>query len=86
MEKISLLRRKIDRIDDHILNFLKKRVEICKSIGKIKKENGMPILDLEREKERYSYITTKAAELDLNPQKIKAIYKEIISTCTAVQE
>ncbi|MFW6110795.1 MAG: chorismate mutase [Thermoproteota archaeon] len=86
MEKISLLRRKIDRIDDHILTFLKKRVEICKSIGKIKRESGMPIRDLEREKERYSYITTKAGELELDPQKIKAIYTEIISACIAVQK
>lgn len=86
MEKILSWRRKIDKIDEEILNFLKKRVEICKSIGEIKREHRIPIRDLKREEERYAYIIKRAAELELDPQKTKEIYQEIIAICTDVQE
>lgn len=86
MEKISSLRRKIDKIDEEILNFLRKRVETCKSIGEIKREHQIPIRDLKREKERYTYITKRATELDLNPQKTKAVYQKIIALCINAQK
>ena len=86
MEKISPLRKKIDEIDEQILHFLKERVEICKTIGAAKREHGIPIRDRQREEEQYRYVVRRASELKLDPQEVKAIYREIIAMGVHAQE
>jgi len=86
LEKVLPLRRKINEIDEQILNFLKKRVEVCKVIGKTKRNHGIPVRDRQREDEHYRYIMRKALELGLDPHEVKAVYQEIIAMCINVQE
>ena len=86
MERILSLRRKIDKIDEQILRFLKERVEVCRSIGKTKREHGIPIRDYEREDELYANIMRRASELGLNPREVKAVYREIVAMSMRVQE
>ena len=85
MERILALRKKVYEIDEKILGFLKERVEVCKSIGAIKREHGIPIRDYQREDEVYTNIMKKASELELNPQEVKAIYQEIIAMSAHAQ-
>ncbi|MDH5770915.1 MAG: chorismate mutase [Candidatus Bathyarchaeota archaeon] len=86
MEKILSLRRKIDEIDEQILRFLKERVEVCRSVGKMKREHGLPVRDYEREDELYANVMRRASELGLNPQEVKAVYREIIAMSIRAQE
>ncbi|MGQ9459671.1 MAG: chorismate mutase [Candidatus Bathyarchaeaceae archaeon] len=86
MEKILSLRRKIDEIDEQILLFLKERVEVCRSIGKTKREYGIPVRDHQREDELYANVVRRASELGLNPREVKAVYREIIAMSTRAQE
>jgi len=86
LERILALRKRVDEIDKKILYFLKKRVEVCKSIGAIKLENGVPIRDRRREDEVYTNIRRKASELELNPQEVEAVYQEIMTMSTHAQE
>jgi len=51
MEEISKLREKIDTLDDAILILLADRFKYSTEIGKIKKENNLPILQNNREEE-----------------------------------
>jgi len=46
---IANLRKKIDGIDLEIQKLLKKRIEIAKKIGEIKKESNLAIANLNRE-------------------------------------
>jgi len=80
------LRRKIDEIDEQILRFLKERVEVCRSVGKMKREHGLPVRDYEREDELYANVMRRASELGLNPQEVKAVYREIIAMSIRAQE
>ncbi|MEM2103332.1 MAG: chorismate mutase [Candidatus Bathyarchaeia archaeon] len=86
MDRITILRGKIDEIDGEILNLLKERVETSRLIGKIKKEIAMPIRDPEREREKYQCILRQASELGLNVEVIREIYKNIISMSVKAQE
>jgi chorismate mutase len=86
LERISALRKKVDEIDEKILCSLKERVEVCKSIGAIKREHGIPIRDYEREDEVYHNILRKVSELELNPKKVRAIYRKIIAMSAHAQE
>jgi len=86
LEKILPLRKKVDEIDEQILRFLKERVEVSKSIGKMKREHGIPVRDYKRENEQYKNVMTKASKLGLNPNEVKAIYREIIAMSIHAQE
>ena len=86
MERISALRNKVDEIDEKILCSLKERVEVCKNIGAIKREHGIPIRDYEREDEVYANILRKVSELELNPQEVRAIYRKIMAMSAHAQE
>ena len=48
---ISGWRRKIDEIDEKILELLNKRAECAVAIGAIKRENKMPVISKDRENE-----------------------------------
>jgi len=86
MERISSLRKRIDEIDEKILCLLKERVEVCENIGLIKREQGIPVRDRQRENEQFTRITGKASKLGLKPQEVKTVYKEIIAMSIRAQE
>jgi chorismate mutase len=86
MEDIKQWRKRIDEVDEQILQALSKRTEICKSIGLAKKKHGIPIQDFPRENDVYAHIKKKAAELGLDPAHVEAIYRQIVNMCSAVQE
>ena len=86
MEEIKQLRKRIDEVDEQILQSLSKRAEICKSLGSAKKKHRIPIQDLPRENDVYAHIKKKAAALGLEPAHLEAIYRHIVNMCSAVQE
>jgi chorismate mutase len=52
----------------------------------VKKKRGMEVKDASREKDVYKKVKEKSAELCLDPQKVEAVYREIVNMCSAVQE
>jgi len=85
-DEIQQLRKKVDQIDEQILNALRERTEICSAIGLVKKKNGLQIKDASRENEVYMRVKEKAVEFHLDPMKVEAVYREIVNMCSAVQE
>ncbi len=79
------LRKKIDAIDENLIILLKDRIELCKRIGKIKKETGLAVKDLRREDAVYVHIMAKALESGLDPQKVESIFKQIIALGVSIQ-
>ena len=79
------LRKKIDAIDEKIVLLLKDRIEFCKHIGDIKEKNRLSVRDHRREDEVYLNIMAKALESGLDPQKVEAIFKDIIALAVFVQ-
>jgi chorismate mutase len=86
LEKISRLRKEIDNLDGKILRLLSERVEICRSIGSLKKEHKIAVKDAYRESEVYAHVRRKAAEFALDPAQVKAVYRQIINMCSTAQE
>ena len=79
------LRKKIDAIDEKIVLLLKDRMYLCKCIGAIKGKNGLAVKDHRREDEVYLHAMAKALEMGLDPQKVEAIFKDIIALGVFVQ-
>jgi chorismate mutase len=79
------LRKKIDAVDAKIVLLLKERMDICKSIGALKVKNGLAVKDHRREDEVYLHVMAKALESGLDPQKVEAVFKDIIALGVFVQ-
>jgi chorismate mutase len=86
LERILALRKKVDEVDERILYCLRERVDICKIIGDIKRKNGIPIRDFQREDDVYSNIFRRASELRLNSDEVRAIYQKIMDMSTHAQK
>ncbi len=86
MEDVQRLRKKIDTLDENILRLLGERSEICRSIGLLKKENGLPITDVARENEVFTTVKGKAPDFGLDSDLIEAIFRQIVNMCSSVQE
>lgn len=85
MEDVKKLRKKIDEVDEQILLSLGDRTKICRLIGLLKKKQGLPVRDYQRENDLYVNVTKKAVKLGLDPTRVEAIYRQIIEMCAAVQ-
>jgi chorismate mutase len=85
LENIVTLRKKIDTVDEKIVLLLKERMNHCKQIGAIKGKNGLAVKDTRREDEVYLHVMAKALESGLDPQKVEAIFKDIIALGVFVQ-
>jgi len=85
VQEIKQLRKRIDEVDEQILQSLSKRAEICRSIGLVKEKHGIPVQDFPRETDVYEHVREKAAELGLDPSHVEAIYLQIVNMCSAVQ-
>ena len=86
MQEIKQLRKRIDEVDEQILQSLSERAEICRSIGLVKEKHGIPIQDFPRENDVYTNIREKASELGLDPAHVEAIYRQIVNMCSVIQE
>ncbi|MEO2065570.1 MAG: prephenate dehydratase [Desulfurobacteriaceae bacterium] len=85
MKRLETLRKEIDQIDREILSLLNRRAELAKEVGQIKKKEGLPFYVPGRE----AKILSKLEELNqgpLPPESIRAIFREIISACRALEE
>jgi chorismate mutase len=86
VENIIEMRKRIDELDGEILRSLAERVELCRSIGSIKKAHNSSIRDIQREKEVYENAKQKAVELGLDVGQVEGLYRQIVNMCSSVQE
>jgi chorismate mutase len=86
LEDIQTLRKRVDEIDDQIIKALSERVAVCRQIGELKKQQGLPVRDQHRENHVYTKVKEKAEKFQLEPAQIEALYREIVNMCSAVQK
>jgi shikimate dehydrogenase len=82
--EISSQRRRIDEIDDRILDLISRRLSAAQAIGRIKKQTGSTVVDGRREAEIYQRL------LSLKPDHLKTgslyrIFRSIIAAGRGVQ-
>ena len=88
------IRDKIDKIDDKILALFLERMEISKDVVKYKMENGLPILNKERERAILKDVQEKAGEYEEYAYQLflklmelsKASQREIMSGNTEIKK
>jgi len=75
--QLELLRSKIDRIDDSIVELLSQRMSISEEIGVYKKENQVTILQLQRWQEILKRTLKSGKTLNLSDKFISSLYYAI---------
>ena len=66
-------RAKIDEIDKQLVALFAERMDICGELAKYKKENGIPVLDPKREREKLKEVE------DLSPEKYRKYTSQLYS-------
>ena len=64
--ELQELREKIDRVDDELIRLYGERMELTRQVGRWKRENGIPVLDTERERNLLNRVGEKAGEENEN--------------------
>jgi chorismate mutase/prephenate dehydratase len=79
-------RKRIDAIDDDLLNLLGERAKVAEEIGAIKREAGVATLhDPEREERVLGRLATKGAG-QFPQAAIRSVFREIISACLSLEQ
>lgn len=79
------LREKIDDIDADLVELLNQRARVVLQIGELKQQNDDDIYSPAREEKIYDHVVS-VSEGPLPPECIKAIYRELMSGCIALQK
>lgn len=71
-------RKRLDEIDNSLLQLLGERFQITKKVGEYKKEHGLTASDPNREQQQFEKITALSEELGINPDISSKIFRTII--------
>lgn len=83
---LNLIREKLNKIDDDILNLLAKRQVLIIKVGEFKKKNKLPINQPQREVEMFARLEGMSKEKSINPLLVKNVFKEIIKDSKKIQK
>lgn len=85
--ELNMLRKKIDQIDQRLLELLEERFSISKKIHDYKKKNNLPIQDKEREKQVIKERTGRFKELGCDDgQFVQELFELIMKKAREVQK
>ena len=81
-------RKKIYELENTLSGLLKRRAEYAVEIGKIKKSQGLPVLDASREQEILSRVAQKAEvqKGPLSPESMRRIFQVIMAETRQVEK
>ena len=76
--KLEEYREKIDAVDEKLVALFAERMELSRAIAEYKKENGLPVLDASREKEKLNSAAEQSpAELREYTRRLYALLFEL---------
>jgi len=82
---LESIRKKIDSVDEKIVQLLAERTELALAIGRLKDAKGGPVYAPERESEVYQRVCALAPGA-LPADALRAIYREIMSASLALEQ
>jgi chorismate mutase len=84
-DKIKQIRKKIDTIDAHIIQLLKKRFQAVKKIGNLKRKYNLKVADSDREEYLQNRLAQLASQNDLKFPFLSSLWKEILKESYRIQ-
>jgi len=78
MQGLTEYRNMLDNVDGSLISILAKRFKITDEVGVLKKENGMPPVDAEREREQFERIRELAVAHGVEPEIAEKVLRLVI--------
>ena len=85
MSTLEDLRHDIDRVDEVIVRLLNERARVVCEIGRLKKEQAVPVYQPDREKHVIAHVRSVAAEGPLGPDAIARLFERIIDEARTLE-
>ncbi|MFP4314040.1 MAG: chorismate mutase [Alphaproteobacteria bacterium] len=85
MDHLSHYRKRIDEIDDQLLDLFAERFDIVRAVGKLKAENNIQIVQSARVEEVIERVTAMAEEKHIPPAFIKDLYTRMIDLAHIIE-
>ena len=82
MKDLSEIRAEINRVDRELVALFCRRMDCAKAVGEYKKENGVPVLNLDREKEILDRVEEEGGEYGIYT---RLMYQNIMELSRALQ-
>ena len=86
MDRLSDFRDRLNEIDGEIIALVGKRMDVCREIGRYKKEQGLPIGHPEREEGVKARCAALAEESGFSPVLARQLYDLIIAEACRLQD
>jgi len=86
MQELEEYRQQIRKINTELLHLLKKRLDVVKKIGELKKREGIPIRDIKTEDRQVQELTAYGKELELDGDFVEDIFRRIIAYAVEFQK
>ena len=83
-KRILELRQLIDKLDEEIIQLLKKRMNVSKEVGRLKEELHIPVEDKIREKEIIERLTEQAGQ-NLSEEQLIRIFTAVFKSSKQLQ-
>ena len=83
--RISEIRKEIDRLDDELLELLIKRLELGKEIGEVKRAIGKAVTDEAREKEIFQRLIKNAGS-KMAEEDVIELFSKILEISRKIQK
>ena len=84
MMELENLRKRIDAIDDQLIELFKARMEAAAQIGQYKKQNGLPVFIPQREQEKLEDVAQKSG--DEMADYIRSLYRTLFQLSRDYQD
>lgn len=84
-DKLQELRNQIDKIDREVVENFVARLELVKQIGDYKRENNLPVFQLDRWQKVFESRPEWAETMDINPDFVSAVFKLIHDESIRIQ-
>ena len=81
--KIEDLREEINKIDDEMSDLFFRRMEVVEKVAQYKKENGLPIVNMQREREILANLSDKCEKLETYT---RSVFNTIMDVSRSYQE
>ena len=86
MNEIEEYRQQIQLINNDLLQLLKKRIDVVKKIGNLKKRYNIPIRNESVEVNQIKELMKKGREIGLETEFVEDVFKQIIAYAVKEQE
>lgn len=84
-DELSMLRKRVDEIDDQLVLLLAKRVKVVTKIKKFKRKKKLAIVDKKREQEVLKKARKKAKKLGLSEDCVEKLLKLVMKKAKLIQ-